>query len=234
MTTPPPSGKPSPEPPATAAGQAENLPTLPPQSVQTRPNWGAGIIGFAFGAVLVIALLGVAIGNILGERQAQAVPTRVAARVTPKIWPTPTPTPLPPQSDPEIQPTPDVIRVAQEMIDGGQSQGAVGLLGPQVDQLATEALRKTAYQLLAQAELNLSNYNLAAAYFEKARAIQSDPLLLWSAADAYDQGGSLECALDRYQAVLKQREPVLDAMRPTAEARVAALRHIFPTQIPCK
>ncbi len=108
------------------------------------------------------------------------------------------------------------------------------MLGPQADQLATEALRKNAYQLLAQAELNLSNYNLAAAYLEKARAIQTDPVLMQNVADAYYQGGSLECALDRYQAVLKQRDPALDAARPTVEARVAVLKQMFPTQIPCR
>ena len=88
--------------------------------------------------------------------------------------------------------------------------------------------------LLAQAELNLSNYNLAAAYLEKARDIQADPILLWKLADAYDQGGALQCALDRYQAVVKQKDPTLDAVRPTAAARVAALKQIFPTQIPCR
>jgi hypothetical protein len=231
MTTPTPPGNSSPDPHSALPDQPARSAVPLEHTPRTKPNWKAGILGCALGAVLVIGLLGVAVTSTLASRQAPATPTRAAVRITPKTWPTPTPLP---QGQPGIEPTPDVFREAQEMINGGQSQGAIELLGPQADQLATEALRKNAYQLLAQAELNLSNYNLAAAYLEKAQAIQTDAVLMQNVADAYYQGGSLECALDRYQAVLKQRDPALDAVRPTIEARVAVLKQMFPTQIPCK
>ncbi|HVN56044.1 MAG TPA: hypothetical protein VMT46_17050 [Anaerolineaceae bacterium] len=209
-----------------------NRPVSYSQKATSGPNWGNGLTGFLFGLALVLVFLGVPAAREISARQQAVQPTQAhwTRTSTPRTWPTPTPAP----TSLAAEATPDTFQLVQEMVNGGQSQQAIEILGPQVDQLPTVAKKKESYLLLARAELNQGNYNLAAAYLEKARSFGGDVMLLWNAAEAYDQGGALECALDRYQSVVKEKDSTLDLVRPTAEARAAALSKIFPTQMPCK
>jgi hypothetical protein len=201
---------------------------LPPLQTRTRPNWSAGFFGFIAGGVLVIGIL---CFSTLGALQPQKTPVPGVVS-PPMVWPTPTPTPAQPPAG--FQATPDLIHTAQSMLDSGQSQAAVDLLTVQAEGLPNNNLKFAAYRLLAQGQFSLHNFNLAAAYYEKAHTIQPDPMLLWDSANAFDQGGNLNCALDRYQALIRLNNTSLDAVRPTAVARAEALKTIFPTPRPCK
>ena len=160
--------------------------------------------GLLLGVALVLVLLGASVAGQLNARQqaVKATPTLWLQTSTPRIWPTPTLAAAPLA----VEATPDTFQLVQEMVSGGQSQDAIEILGPKVNQLPNESQKKEAYLLLARAELNLHNYNLAAAYLEKARSFGQDVMLLWNVAEAYDQGGALECAYIRYQSVVQEKD----------------------------
>ncbi len=68
----------------------------------------------------------------------------------------------------------------------------------------------------------------AARLFEAAFAADPHPSLLWNAARAYDLGGELELALDRYERVLAHSETTPDHRQKAAERREILQRLLHP------
>jgi len=133
-----------------------------------------------------------------------------------------TATPFPPTAT--LAPT--ATRAAQSLLDQAKrdlaerrAQHLIDILKPQLDQFTTADEQALAYAYLARAESQLGHFQLAAAYLEKAYALQPTAEYLFELAQAYDMGGDLRQALKKYQALLQLTEPEAERYRSTANQR---------------
>ncbi len=150
-----------------------------------------------------------------------ALPT--AKPPAPVVTPIPSVEPDPVQAD---------LALAERYLAEARPEKVIELLLARLDQLTKPDDLARAYDYLGQAEMQLGHFQLAAGYFEKLYAYQPTAENLFMLATAYDLGGDLERALDKYLALMEMGETVLPDMRATVEQRIQDLRDVLGTPTP--
>lgn len=84
----------------------------------------------------------------------------------------------------------------------GESQEVISILSPNLSKFIDRNEASQAYGLLGTAEFQLGHPQLAAGYFELMYANQPTSHNLYTLAIAYDKGGNLEQALEKYALVV--------------------------------
>jgi hypothetical protein len=168
----------------------------------------------------------------LASAPAQAITPHPA--MTPTALPTVTPpapfvTPIP---SVEIDPVQADLALAERYLAESQPEKVIELLLARLDQLTRPDDLARAYDYLGQAEMQLGHFQLAAGYFEKLYAYQPTAENLFMLATAYDLGGDLERALEKYLALLGLGDTVPPDMRATVEQRIQDLRDVLGTPTP--
>ena len=121
---------------------------------------------------------------------------------------------------------------AENDLADGQAQQVIDTLLPAMDQFHTDADQALANEYLGQAEFQLGHFQFAAIYFDKAYTLQSRPSYLYELAAAYDYGGDLENALEKYQLLVQSTDPEADRYRSEAEQRIEGLYEVLGTPTP--
>jgi len=137
--------------------------------------------------------------------------------------------PSPARADPTLwEEAEDDLNVKNE------PQKVLDLLLPQLDQLTDSSDLARAYALVGKAEFQLGRFQLAAVYFEKLYGLQPTAENLFSLATAYDLGGDLRHALEKYQALAEWQgaEADLDYYKDVAQERIGFITDVLGTPTP--
>lgn len=194
-----------------------------------------GLGGLSGGACLALC---VTIGLLAQRATYLASAPAQATTPHPAITPTALPTTNPPA--PFVTPVPSVetdpvqadLALAERYLAESQPEKVIDLLLARLDQITDSSDLARAYDYLGQAEMQLGHFQLAAGYFEKLYAEQPTAEHLFVLARAYDLGGDLERALEKYLALMELGDTVPPDMRATAEQRIQDLRDVLGTPTP--
>lgn len=172
------------------------------------PWWAFGLAGLLLG--ICLALLG---GGLF-------IGTRLIAPVA-----SPSPTPDFQALWAEAEADLNVKNEPQKVLD---------LLLPQLDQPTDASDLARAYTLVGKAEFQLGRFQLAAVYFEKLYRLQPTAENLFLLATAYDLGGDLRHALEKYQALEEWQgdEADLNYYKDVAQERIGFITEVLGTPTP--
>ncbi len=93
----------------------------------------------------------------------------------------------------------------------GQNEEVISILLPNIKKFTNQKEASEAYSLLGTAEFQLGHPQLAAGYFELTYANNPTSRNLYKLAVAYDSGGSLEKALEKYALVVSLQDGTIQA-----------------------
>ncbi len=214
----------------------------PPKSDDERSLAGMGAISLLMGACMALVIGGVFLAARFASRLTAEAPLSTLLNTpSPTPRPAPTATLSPPPSSP-IPPTtaPTATTDFQEVWAQSEtylttnygSEKVLDLILPILDQLQQPDDLAHAYYYLGRAESQLGHFQIAAAYYEKLYAYQPTAENLFLLAMAYDLGGDLDHALEKYMLLLEWEDAEGDAYREPANARIQAIIEVIGTPTP--
>jgi tetratricopeptide (TPR) repeat protein len=112
-------------------------------------------------------------------------------------------------------------------MDDDSPEKVKDLLLPHLKNLHTLSDLARAYRLLGDAEWMIGHYQLAAAYYEKLFAIEPTFDNLLMLAYAYDAGGNLELAYQKYYLLANMEGEEVDGSRADIEMRLEYLEEVL-------
>jgi tetratricopeptide (TPR) repeat protein len=123
---------------------------------------------------------------------------------------------------------------ARDELNLGNPENVKVILLPVLSEFESDEDLALAYKLLAEAEIQQDHYEMGAGYLESVYRYAPSAENLFELAAAYDTGGDLEMALEKYQQLLALSDPQAAQYRSSVEQRVADLGRVLkrPTQTP--
>ncbi len=191
-------------------------------------SWLAyAIVGFLMGGCL-ISLLSCFIFYL--SNQAPARPSR--ADETSIISSRPQVTSPEPTIQTATPPAFDLFEQAERYMARGEPEKVRSLLFPRLGEIQTDKDLAQAYELMGQAEVAQGHFLIAAGLFESMVSYQPSAENLFLLASAYDIGGDLKHAQEKYEQLLALDEPDVETYREIAEARSQDLKDILSRRYP--
>jgi tetratricopeptide (TPR) repeat protein len=192
-------------------------------------NWRGSLAkGFTAGILCALCMWGAAAGWLLVERM-QALPLNTAA--PPEASPSPVDRrPTQPVTVVTLLPStpqPLALRQAERAFLEKRLGDVKNILLPALTSLQTPADLAHAYQLMGDAELEQGHYQLAAIYYEGLYQNEPTPENLILLAQAYDSGGSLEAAYQKYLLLTSSNDDEVDPYRPAIDQRLKDITDVL-------
>jgi tetratricopeptide (TPR) repeat protein len=182
-------------------------------------------VGCAAGVVLALLVVLAAFG----------VRTYLVSAYPPSSTPRPpTATPLPPTAEPSATPGFEqvALEAAERALEIGQPDIALSYVEPLEDSVRDPALLARVNDVIGGAEFMLGNSRRAAAYYERAYALEPTAERLFYMAMCSEVGGDLERALGYYLQLQGWEGAEAEPFRAAAQNRIGEIVEVIGTPTP--